>query len=156
MDIEKIIKEIGDTIQTSANVKAVFGKPVKLGTHTVIPVAKVSVSLGGGGSGHPKAEKKEEEAAEPDEKGFGGGGGMKLTSTPLGYIHEKEGEVVYTAIEVPQEGILGELSHLATHPLVSRLFSFFTRSEEEPGSDEGTIDAVVQAPGPQTEDPEPS
>lgn len=88
MDVEAIAKHIAETIERSGNAKAVFGEPVKLATQTIVPVAAISSHVGGGGG----------------RAGFGGGGGgdFYLRVVPVGYIHEKDGAVVFSAIDVPE------------------------------------------------------
>lgn len=108
MELDTVIHEIAQTVQKEANVSAVFGAPLKLDNHTVIPVAVVVVSLGGGGGGllSKVAEKTGVEAvAKP--LGAGGGGGMNVVTVPVGFLSEKEGEVVYTPIQVHEEHIPG-------------------------------------------------
>jgi len=92
MDVEAIAKHIAETIERSGNAKAVFGEPVKLATQTIVPVAAISSHVGGGGG----------------RTGFGGGGGggFQLRVIPIGYIHEKDGAVVFSGIEVPEEALV--------------------------------------------------
>lgn len=59
-----ILQQIGESLGSSANVKAVFGEPIHAAGRTVVPVAKVAYGFGGGfGTGHGTAD------------GEGGGGG---------------------------------------------------------------------------------
>jgi uncharacterized spore protein YtfJ len=115
MDLEAIAKHIAETIERSGSAKAVFGEPVKLATQSIVPVAAISANVGGGGG--------------RAGIGGGGGGGFHLRVVPIGYIHEKEGAVVFTPIDVPE-------SALAPHPkpdepvsgtVVARLVQRFTR-----------------------------
>ena len=89
VDVEALAKQIAHTIEQGGNAKAIFGEPVKLSTQTLVPVALVSTSLGLGG-GHAKVM-------------GGGGGGFQLRVVPIGFIHEKDGQVVFTSIDVPEE-----------------------------------------------------
>lgn len=89
MDFESIARHIAETIERSGNAKAIFAEPVKLTTQTVVPVAAISCQVGGGG-GHAGI-------------GVGGGGGFNLRVLPIGYIHEKDGEVVFSSIDVPEQ-----------------------------------------------------
>ena len=43
-----ILQQIGESLGSSATVKAVFGEPVHAAGRTVIPVAKVAYGFGGG------------------------------------------------------------------------------------------------------------
>ena len=94
MPFEEIVKQVAETIQKEANARAVFAEPMKLDTHIVVPVASVVVSVGGGGGGGSR---------QPDVKlpriFGGGGGGINVVSKPVGFIHEKDGQVVFTYIE---------------------------------------------------------
>lgn len=94
-ELEELIKQIGDTIQNEANAKAVFGDPIKLDNHTIVPVAVINVGFGGGG-----ATRAPEEKPAPLRRFFGAGGGMGLQARPVGFIHEKDGQVVFTPIHV--------------------------------------------------------
>ena len=60
-----------------AGARVVYGKPVRNGDVTVIPVAKVSGGLGFGyGFG----------TGDGEEGGGGGGGGSSLNAKPVGYV----------------------------------------------------------------------
>jgi uncharacterized spore protein YtfJ len=58
VDIHEVLKEVSDNIEKSANVKTVFGDPIKLEHRTIIPVATVSVMGGGGRSNDMRVESK--------------------------------------------------------------------------------------------------
>lgn len=83
LDIHNILREVSENIEKTANVKTVFGDPIKFENHTIIPVATVSVS-GGGGGGFGK------EAKGKKPKGIGGGAGLHIESKPVGYIEITE------------------------------------------------------------------
>jgi uncharacterized spore protein YtfJ len=72
--------------RTSATAKAstVFGKPVKRGGLTVIPVARARWAFGGGSG------------ASPEGSGSGGGGGGWVS--PIGYIEVRDGEAAFKPI----------------------------------------------------------
>lgn len=111
MSIEHLIQQITQLVEERATVRTVFGDPIKLDKHTIVPVAKVLLAGGGGGGGREgeKGEGEEplaaasatNEAAQPRAVERGGGGGGTFSVTPLGFIHERNGEVVFTAIESP-------------------------------------------------------
>lgn len=97
MAYEDLMKQITETFEREGNVRAVFAEPVKLETKTVIPVA--AISLGGGAGGvSPAVESKLAKAI------FGGGGGAAIQVQPVGFIHERDGEVVFTPIHVDVKG----------------------------------------------------
>ena len=93
MDFDAIARHIAETIEQSGNAKAIFGEPVQLKTQTVVPVAAITATVGGGGG--------------RTGIGGGGGGGFNLQVTPVGYLHEKDGVVVFTAIELPKALVQG-------------------------------------------------
>lgn len=105
MSVEELIKRVAKMVEERATVKTVFGDPIKLDHHTIVPVAKVVLAGGGGGGGKRGGEATDpsedaEEATEaPAAREGGGGGGGTFLVTPLGFIHEKDGDVVFSAIE---------------------------------------------------------
>jgi uncharacterized spore protein YtfJ len=96
--LEVVIKEIAETVQREGSVRAVFGDPLKLDTHSIIPVAAVRINLGGG-MGSAKAPAADNLKAKLMPSGFGGGGGINIEAVPLGFIFEREGTVTFNAIE---------------------------------------------------------
>jgi len=86
LDIHEILKEVSENIEKSANVKTVFGDPVRVGHRTIIPVATVSVSGGGGGGFGKEKEKAKGRGKGKGPFGVGGGGGLHVESKPVGYI----------------------------------------------------------------------
>jgi uncharacterized spore protein YtfJ len=91
MDIHKILKEVSDNIEKTANVKTVFGDPIQVGGRTIIPVATVSVSGGGGGGfGREEGAKGKGRGrglgSGKGPLGIGGGAGLHVESKPVGYI----------------------------------------------------------------------
>ena len=82
-----ILQQIGESLGSSASVKAVFGEPIHAAGRTVVPVAKVAYGFGGGfGTGHGRA------ASESGRHGEGGGGGGGVRAYPAG------------ALEITEEG----------------------------------------------------
>src|SRR5690349_7066625 len=82
-----ILQQIGESLGSSATVKAVFGEPVHAAGRTVIPVARVAYGFGGGfGTGHGKTE------SDKGRHGEGGGGGGGVRAYPAG------------ALEITEEG----------------------------------------------------
>jgi uncharacterized spore protein YtfJ len=66
-----------DELQKSANVNAVFGRPVQVGEKTVIPIASVAYGFGLGFG---------EQEEQPSETNVGGGGGAGAIAKPLGLV----------------------------------------------------------------------
>ena len=143
MDIEHTVKQIAELIQTSANVRAVFGEPMAIADRTVIPVAKITVSITGGGS--PGRDAGSGVPTGTGEAGRKSDRGVQVQTTPAGFIYEKQGELVYQPIELPPEGILGELSTLASHPLVKGIVSLFTPAAPKPQPKEAPAEITDEA-----------
>lgn len=97
---EKLVEQLGP--------QAVFGKPVRTGDTTVIPVAEVRTGFGFG-SGHGQ---------EASANGGGGGAGVRVT--PRGYIVATEGGVQYR----PIRGRFGPLAFLGLALSAGLLASF--------------------------------
>ena len=117
MPFEEMVKQVTETIQKEGNAKAVFGEPTKLDTHVVIPVASIVISVGGGGGG---ASRKP--VAEIARFFGGGGGGVDVVASPVGFIHERDGAVVFTRID--RAGEEERAQHLP--PLAEKIASAFT------------------------------
>jgi uncharacterized spore protein YtfJ len=62
--------------------KLCYGRPVRSGAHTIIPVASVRVA-GGGGFGRGVTT---EESGAGHRDGDGGGGGGVISASPVGFI----------------------------------------------------------------------
>jgi uncharacterized spore protein YtfJ len=75
MSVPDILRTIGETFQSSATVKNVYGEPISVGDRTVIPVARISYGFGGGGGA------RQGEEAPPQR---GGGGGGHMCAAPVG------------------------------------------------------------------------
>jgi len=75
MSVPEILKTIGETFESSATVKNVYGEPVSAEGRTVIPVARICYGFGGGGGGRQQGE-----------QGTGGGGGGRVSAIPVGVI----------------------------------------------------------------------
>jgi uncharacterized spore protein YtfJ len=102
---QEILRSLAHAIETEGNVKAVFGDPVKLDGHTIIPVAGIFVGLGGGGGFGGGIGKTAAELAEkllPRSLAAAGGGGINVMVRPVGFIHEGKEGVVFTPIATPE------------------------------------------------------
>jgi uncharacterized spore protein YtfJ len=83
MNATDLLQRIAETLGSTANVKSVFGEPIRVEGKTVVPVAKVSYGFGGG-SGSGKI------SARPDQQGEGGGGGGGVRAYPAGALEITE------------------------------------------------------------------
>lgn len=90
MALEEMVKQVAELLEKEGNSKAVFGEVVKLDTHNIMPVAVIEVGGGGGGAG----------ARQEKLPVLGGGGALALKVRPVGFIQEKNGEVLFTPIHV--------------------------------------------------------
>ncbi len=70
------VERLAKRTSVTAKASTVFGKPVKRGDVTVIPVARARWAFGGGSG------------ASPEGSGAGGGGGGMVS--PIGYIEVRE------------------------------------------------------------------
>jgi uncharacterized spore protein YtfJ len=100
-ELARAAAEIAHMLEHEGNVNSVFGAPVKLDTKTVIPVAFVNVGSGGGGVFVPAARRFFERIRRllPARVGAGGGG-VGIHVRPIGYLHEEDGHVVFSRIEI--------------------------------------------------------
>src|ERR1700746_1769625 len=79
MNATDLLQKMGETLGSTATVKAVFGEPIHTNGKTVVPVAKVAYGFGGGfGSG--------KDSAHADRQGEGGGGGGGVRAFPAGAL----------------------------------------------------------------------
>lgn len=99
MAMEDMVKQIAEAVEKEGNSRAVFGEPMKLETKTLIPVAAIQLAGGGGAGGSPDKTGKGIMKAI-----FGGGGGGNFDVHPVGFIHERDGEVIFTPIHLDVRG----------------------------------------------------
>lgn len=104
MSMIEVVKQVSEAVTKEGNSQVVFGPPVKLENKSVIPVASVRLGAGGGGIS-PSAE-----LPTMAKILFSGGGGGGFDVQPVGFIHERGDEVVFTPIhlEVRSKPILSE------------------------------------------------
>jgi uncharacterized spore protein YtfJ len=105
--LELMIHEITETLRTEGNARAIFGEPMQLDQHRVVPVAAVTISIGGGFGRGERSGVLLQNAIEaalrlvPGGSAAGGGGGINVTVWPVGYLHEDQEHVVFTRISEP-------------------------------------------------------
>ena len=100
-DFARAAADVARMLEREGNVTSVFGAPVKLDNKTVIPVAFVNVGSGGGGVFVPAAQRFLDRIRRllPARLGAGGGG-FGIHVRPIGYLHEEDGHVVFSRIDV--------------------------------------------------------
>jgi uncharacterized spore protein YtfJ len=90
MSTAEILERIGESIESTATVKSVFGEPIHAEGKTVVPVAKVAYGFGAGSGTGPDRHSESGRMAE----GGGGGGGawafpagaLEITATGTRFI----------------------------------------------------------------------
>jgi uncharacterized spore protein YtfJ len=88
--LERTVERVIDRVLSASDVRRVYGEPIREGSRTIVPVAKVHARFGfGGGSGRG-----------PDEKsgGEGGGGGGTVAVRPIGYLEITPAETKFVPI----------------------------------------------------------
>ena len=101
---QEILRQIAGVLQNTANVQTVFGAPLELDGHTIIPVAALFLSFGGGAGAGGVLAKVLEGAASlagrvlPRVLAGGAGGGLNVSVRPVGFIHDDKGGVAFTPI----------------------------------------------------------
>jgi len=88
MSMKDFFESLKDGLQSTADVKAVYGEPIETQDKTVIPVAKVAYGFGGG-YGEAKGENKD------GKEGEGGGIGGGVAVKPLGVIEVTKEDTRY-------------------------------------------------------------
>lgn len=102
-EIEKIVSEVADVVRREANVRAVFGEPMHIDGHDLVPVATVDLTVGAGGTfaqgGTEEAEGKIAATVRRMVPFGGGGGGLHVAVTPMGWLAAENGVVVFHALD---------------------------------------------------------
>lgn len=117
--VQELVRQVAETIQKEASVRAVFGEPIKLDQHTIVPVAIVHIAFGGGGAGTSGVKSE----VVGKMLGFGGGGGLDVSSVPLGFITEKDGDVVFRSIALAD----GDAATKEAHGTIERILAALKR-----------------------------
>jgi uncharacterized spore protein YtfJ len=74
---DRLIERLAELIGAKAEVRSLFGEPVRQGGVPAIPVARIRWGLGGGGG---------RSDAAPDGPAAGSGGGGGVAADPIGYV----------------------------------------------------------------------
>ncbi len=77
MNVPAFFQALSERLESSANVRNVYGEPIAAAGKTIIPVARIAYGFGGG-TGKKGTEQ------EQGQEGGGGGGGMK--AHPVGVV----------------------------------------------------------------------
>ena len=96
MSIPERVQSIVERLQTSANVKTVYGEPIKVDGKTIVPVARVAYCFGMCSCG----KKGEEQGQQGKDQQSCGGGGGALSVRPAGVLEITESETRFIPIGV--------------------------------------------------------
>jgi uncharacterized spore protein YtfJ len=113
IELEKIVRDLVGAVATEGNTRVVFGAPVALEKHKIIPVATVQIGFGGGvGSARTSrpgvVSRFGQVVGKLFQAGFGGGGGGGIKVTPVGFICERGDNVHFEPIATnghPTQGL---------------------------------------------------
>ncbi len=134
MEVKKLIKEIKENLEKSANTKSIFGDMIKTGDLSIIPVGSIKMKGGGGGGigsvGQKKDENIETEKEEETTSGKGGGMGITVDVNPVGYIKVKNDEAQFVEIIDKNKIILNGLKVLFVMVIFSGLKGLFKRKKK--------------------------
>lgn len=83
MSVPEILRTIGESFQSSATVKNVYGEPISRGDRTIIPIARISYGFGGGGGAHDGEQASQSQISK---RLGGGGGGGRMSAVPAGAL----------------------------------------------------------------------
>ena len=84
-NISSIMDTTMEKLRTVVDSETIIGKPIEVGSITIIPVSKVSFGLASGGSEFP--------SKNSNAKMFGGGSGAGVTVSPIAFMVIKDGNV---------------------------------------------------------------
>jgi uncharacterized spore protein YtfJ len=108
--LEAMVRELTHAIEAEGNVRTVFGEPVLVEKHRIVPIATIEIGAGAGGLFSRRGPMRlAQEAAAlarrfiPAGWGIGGGGGGMLRVRPVGFLQEEDGRVVFCPISVDGE-----------------------------------------------------
>src|SRR5215470_131177 len=97
MSAKELMRNLVETLGTTATVKSVFGEPIYLEGKTVVPVAKVAYGFGGGFGMGPVAHDPEH-----TRKGEGAGGGGGVKAYPVGALEITATETRFISVLDPR------------------------------------------------------
>lgn len=107
MDVQDVIKTIGEGFKSVAKTETVFGEPLQVDGKTIVPVAKVSYGFGAGGGVSELAPGGAGEGEAPKKaSGSGGGGGGGIQVQPVGYLTTAANEEVVFVPFYSRKGLL--------------------------------------------------
>lgn len=99
MAVEELIKTVMEELKNIAQTEVHVGKPIEVGTTTVVPVSKISMGFGAGGFG----------GDGDNGKGRGTGGGISVE--PIAFLVVQEHDVQLLHLHTPGSPV-GKLAEL--------------------------------------------
>ena len=121
LELQPILQTISDRLETSANVKNIFGEPITVEGKTIIPVAKIGYGFGAGGGEGERTE--DESSSDAERHGNGGGGGGGVGALPVGVIEVSAEETRFVPIGDPRRQLGLLLGGIAIGFAMAKIFS---------------------------------
>jgi uncharacterized spore protein YtfJ len=111
MEKENFLEKLTSQFSQNASVKNVYGEPIRAGSKTIIPVARIAFGLGGGyGQGFKKNKRSQTTGdAKPgnDANGEGAGGGGGLYAKPQGVYEITESGTRFIPVTETRQLLIG-------------------------------------------------
>ncbi|MGH9405062.1 MAG: GerW family sporulation protein [Terriglobia bacterium] len=114
MAIQEFFNSITERLQSTANVKTVFGEPIVADGKRVVPVARVAYGFGGGGG----SRGGKSAAQEKGDEGGGGGGGCAVI--PVGVVEITQHSTRFISFKLTRKLIAGVAAGLLLGYLMGR------------------------------------
>jgi uncharacterized spore protein YtfJ len=108
--VTEVFKSIVEPLQSSANVKSVFGDAIPAQGKTIIPVARVGYGFGGGGG----------KGGRHETSGDGAGGGGGVIAIPLGVFEITDTRTRFIPLHEKRKVAAGALIGLCLGILCAR------------------------------------
>lgn len=115
MAIEDFFKSITERLESTANVKTVYGEPITSGGKKIVPVARVAYGFGAGAGSRSRAK-----AEAQDNKDEGGGGGGGCAVIPVGVVEITENSTRFVSFTLTKKLAAGVGAGLLLGFLIGR------------------------------------
>jgi uncharacterized spore protein YtfJ len=120
MSIQDFFRSFSEGLQSSAQVKTVYGDPIVSEGRMVVPVAKVAYGFGGGMGSRIKGQAENKEAKGADEGGGGGGG---VAAIPVGVVEVTKDSTRFISFRLTRKLVGAVTAGLALGYVFGRLRS---------------------------------
>ena len=129
-NVVEILKAVVGELKDISRSETIIGKPVTIGSRTVIPIMKISVGFGAGG-GQGEGNKIGE--------GFGGGGGGGARIEPAAFIiMDDDGVSLLPATKGSWESLIDAIPGIASK--ISKVAKKFSSKTKDSDTDSGDSD----------------